>query len=211
MVTHRHALSAWFFQLPCLPIEPLEGLVAHGLTVIDEPGLTDNLMGLCNKSRDDVINNNSHLAFFGYLLHKFLSWYRICVVFLMLLLIRQINNYGTQRLLTYYARVWDYGTELYFLSSIFDRNFIKIFQVKKIERERTALKIWGRLKVEVEPSSATTTLATTLTTTTMVKVTALERVETFFTGFYTIMTSYQQAGFTLFMTSLQRKLLYVYT
>ena len=107
----------------------------------------------------------------------------------MLLLIRQINNYGTQRLLTYYARVWDYGTELYFLSSIFDRNFIEIFQVKKIERERTALKIWGRLKVEVEPSPATATLATTLTTTTMVKVTALERVETFFTGFYTIMTS----------------------
>ena len=26
VVTHRHALSAWFFQLPCLPIEPLGGL-----------------------------------------------------------------------------------------------------------------------------------------------------------------------------------------
>ena len=29
VVTHRHALSAWFFQLPCLPIEPLGGLENH--------------------------------------------------------------------------------------------------------------------------------------------------------------------------------------
>ena len=38
----------------------------------------------------------------------------------------------------------------------------------------------GRLKVEMEPSTATTALTTALTTTTtMVKVTALERIETF--------------------------------
>ena len=37
----------------------------------------------------------------------------------------------------------------------------------------------GRLKVEMEPSTAATALTTALTTTTMVKVTALERIETF--------------------------------
>ena len=29
VVTHRHAFSTWFFQLPCLPIEPLGGLLTR--------------------------------------------------------------------------------------------------------------------------------------------------------------------------------------
>ena len=93
-----------------------------------------------------------------------------------LLFIRQINNYGTQRLF-FTTRLWD---RIVFL---LDFDWSKRAKIET-ERQNSFEDNGGRLKVEMEPSTAATALTTALTTTSMVKVTALERIETFITVLY---------------------------
>ena len=105
---------------------------------------------------------------------QIVSQYRICVVFSAYF--RQINNYGTQRL--FFTTRLCMGTELYqFIARFWSE---KKTELKSRQRQNSFEDNGrGRLKVEMEPSTATTALTTALTTTTMVKVTALERIETF--------------------------------